>query len=600
MKINQKLIALFSVLMVVTIGITSYLAIQSIESSVIASGIQEMNNTLSEKAHHLQMLDDKASEDLVFALKNPVFVQYFELPETKAGDVYENGVLQFTDKQREIKTQIDQWMFHFQDKFQVDETCLVDTSGQDHARIVLEKIQSDENLMSNEKLSPFFKSSFEKNNDEVYIQYPYVSMDTNRWVFAYTSPVVLGDGEKPAFYHFEMPMYIFQDEINIETGRMYVVDPEGYLIADSQYSFPTHDISPNPRNYFPAVSTVSTSPEFNNLVQKMKNEENGVGKYSKNGESYYVVYKKLPTFGWSIAYERPYSLMLNGSVTLYDLETTIAIVASAMIAGGLVGVILVSNRISLPIIKLRDATNEVAKGNFDIRTNIKTSDEIGQLSSAFDSMAMTIQESLMAIRQREVVIKQQHSILLQFSEQSENYFICIVDIIGSTKITAKLSDLESSKLYDIFLNSIAVIVRDFDGMVVKNVGDSLLFYFPKTNSQYNDAVKNALECCLTIGDFHYQLNKKLEHEALPPIDYKISATYGSVRVAKIATSTIDDIFGSTVNKCAKINQLAPPNGLVIDDSLYQIIKSFDTYAFKIINEQSAANEFGHVYLVTRK
>ncbi len=97
------------------------------------------------------------------------------------------------------------------------------------------------------------------------------------------------------------------------------------------------------------------------------------------------------------------------------------------------------------------------------------------------------------------------------------------------------------------------IISNFDGVVVKNIGDSLLFYFPKTNSQDKQALKQALECCLTMAEFHKEVNKKMKKEGLPAFDYRISATYGPVRVAKIATSSVDDIFGSTVNKCAKIN-----------------------------------------------
>jgi hypothetical protein len=47
---------------------------------------------------------------------------------------------------------------------------------------------------------------------------------------------------------------------------------------------------------------------------------------------------------------------------------------------------------------------------------------------------------------------------------------------------------------------------------------------------------------------------------------------------EVATSTSskgrEDLFGSTMNICAKINSMAEPNGIVIGGDLYQIIKSF--------------------------
>ena len=397
-----------------------------------------------------------------------------------------------------------------------------------------------------------------------------------------------------------MPISIFQNLMHVKVGRMYVVDLDGFLIADSQYEFPTTNISQIYTKYFPLVNTISTSPEFNEIIEKMRNGEEGSGHYFENGETHYVTYKKLPTFGWFIVYDKPYSTMLLGSTTLNDLKNTIMIVSIAITAAGLLGVIMVSTKISRPIQILKEATMKITKGDFDVRTNIRTKDEIEQLSSSFNLMAKKIQETLEAVGLKEHIIKQQEGVLLQFSEQSENYLVCIVDIIGSTKLTEKLSDLELSKFYNIFLSSISIIIKDYDGVVVKNVGDSILCYFPKTYSKDQASLKNALECSLTVSDFNYQLNKKLEHENLPSIKYRISSTYGTVRAAKIATSSVEDIFGSTVNRCAKINYLAPPNGIVIDSFLYELVGTMDSYNFKLIDDSSGNKEFGDIYTVSRK
>ncbi|MDQ3837312.1 MAG: response regulator, partial [Thermoproteota archaeon] len=49
----------------------------------------------------------------------------------------------------------------------------------------------------------------------------------------------------------------------------------------------------------------------------------------------------------------------------------------------------------------------------------------------------------------------------------------------------------------------------------------------------------------------------------------------------------EDLFGSTVNICTKINSMAEPNGIVIGGDLYQIIKSFsfiEEYQFREFRE----------------
>lgn len=260
---------------------------------------------------------------------------------------------------------------------------------------------------------------------------------------------------------------------------------------------------------------------------------------------------------------------------------------------------IISKTISRPLIMLKNAANKIADGNFNVRTKIKTRDEIGELSSSFDYMASQLQKSLLEIKEKEEVIKQQEDILLNFSDHSENDCVCLIDIKDSTKVTSRLSDSQSSKLYSTFLNSMAAIVRSYHGIVVKNIGDALLFYFNNPDLTKEDDFKNIIECCLAMSEAHAEINKKLNKEGLPSVDYKISSTYGSVRIAKIANSDVNDIFGTTVNKCAKINQYAPVNGFVIGKDLYEIVKNQHDYSFTKILDSN--HEFGFiVYEVKRK
>ena len=72
-------------------------------------------------------------------------------------------------------------------------------------------------------------------------------------------------------------------------------------------------------------------------------------------------------------------------------------------------------------------------------------------------------------------------------------------------------------------------------------------------------------------------------------------------MAIVATSTIDDIFGVTVNTCAKINTLAAPNTLIIGESLYNKISGIKGYVFEKLPDYDidSENKLG-VYLVKQK
>lgn len=171
---------------------------------------------------------------------------------------------------------------------------------------------------------------------------------------------------------------------------------------------------------------------------------------------------------------------------------------------------------------------------------------------------------------------------ISFSKESGSYCVGLVDIVNSTKITSYLSHEKISKYYSIFLNTMSGIVKQYNGSVVKNIGDCLLFYFPNTINQDKKNFSNALECGITMILCSKIINEKMLGLRLPSLNYRVSMDYGSVVLAKSALSICEDIFGSTVNLCAKINHSAKQNEMVIGNDLYQIVKSIEGYHFELV------------------
>ena len=192
--------------------------------------------------------------------------------------------------------------------------------------------------------------------------------------------------------------------------------------------------------------------------------------------------------------------------------------------------------------------------------------------------------------------------VVNFLETSQSYCVGLVDIVNSTKISASLPQHKLSKYYEIFLNSMAQIVEKCGGFVIKNIGDSLLFYFPDSSkSSKNYDFKNCLECGLKMIEEHDNINKILKQEKLPALNYRISADYGEVSIMKTNDSSSIDVFGTPVNMCTKINHAAAKNSIVIGSDLYRTAKDLDSYQYQIINSTSTGMKFVYpVYSVSRK
>jgi class 3 adenylate cyclase len=289
------------------------------------------------------------------------------------------------------------------------------------------------------------------------------------------------------------------------------------------------------------------------------------------------------------------------NISIFELQENIILIGISLMIGLSILTYFLAKRLSDPITKLSEATYQISRGEFNIRTNIKSRDEIGNLSESFDNMAKKLQEAEITIKQKEEVIKQQEDILLKFSQHTQNDCVGVIDMKDSTKISAKLSDDDITKLYEIFLNFMAKIVQKYDGEVVKNIGDALMFRFPNTDLNDSKIMKNILECCLNMIESHDDLKKQLEKEKMPELNYKISITYGSVKVAQSTTSTTSDIFGPTVNRCFKINSLCPENGLIIDNNLYNNLKNFVEYDILQLSETEIHKKYGYtIFQVKRK
>ena len=197
---------------------------------------------------------------------------------------------------------------------------------------------------------------------------------------------------------------------------------------------------------------------------------------------------------------------------------------------------------------------------------------------------------------------------IRFSGDSLKSCMGFIDLVDSTKNTITMNNLENIRnYYSTFINSISEIVKNYNGKIIKNIGDCLLFYFPKTsdpNRAY--AFREIIECSFKIIDERHSINEELLRQHLPPFAYRISIDYGVIDFALVGDYSQIDLFGSTVNLCSKINSsLSIPNEIIIGDNLYRVLKSFplisNDFSFIENGEYKITDSTGYfTYLVKRK
>ena len=192
--------------------------------------------------------------------------------------------------------------------------------------------------------------------------------------------------------------------------------------------------------------------------------------------------------------------------------------------------------------------------------------------------------------------------LVAFTTQSHSYCVGCVDMVNSTKISASLSSDKLSLYYETFLNSMARIVGNFEGKVIKNIGDCLLYYFPLSeNCSDLDHVSKSLDCGITMIKAQQMISKELVSKGLPSLSYRVSADYGNVIIMNTNSSKEIDMIGPPVNMCSKINHSAKSNEFVIGGDFYEVIKKMEKYNFSQVNEFNVGFKSGYpVYKVQSK
>ena len=568
-SISTKLIFLVLAISITSIAVTTGLAYNFADSIIKENFKESLKDESETRGNTLSSIIESRINKLENFAKNESVVSSFDVLIPALDDVSFNRIL-------EEQTPILHHEFHL---FQLNEF----EAGIRDLQII--NMRGKPIFSLNEQIDPlkYVKGNYKVSKPTVdFVQ----SLDKTR-IMKISLPVYSDFGKQEAVMIATMGTSIFDNILMNrfglhDTGEVYLVNHNRMMISESIF------LENTPFNQ--KVDTFAVSECFD----KGDNVE----------ASEYTDYRNVDIFGYS--YCKPdLGFVLLTEVDeagilkpITELQTNIVIVGISLIIIASIVTFILSKRISKPIIKLRDASKQLSAGNFNVRTNIKTNDEIEELSSSFDNMAKTLQETISAIGKRENIIKQQQDILLKFSEQKQEGYVCLVDLVGALQLTQNLSDDKKRRYTEIFTESVIPIIKKHEGIPIKIIDDAILFYFP-ISVDNQESLSNVLNCCLEITKIEHELNEKTTSENLPGISYRISSAFGTVNESKTSDSKLDDIFGEPVNAVFKINQYALPNTVVVDHSVYEKVKESNFEFTKIARSIIKGLEFT-IFVVSSK
>jgi PAS domain S-box-containing protein len=231
---------------------------------------------------------------------------------------------------------------------------------------------------------------FLNGREALFIKDAYVSQEGERNSLAFSAPILDEDntallGVVVARFPTEELNKITTDRTGLgETGEVYLVNQEGYMITPSRFLEDTFlKLKVDTQN-------LRAGLEDSKRFGAREHEHEVI--LSKNYLDTEVlgIHEHMPEMNWCLLAEVSEKEAFAPIVTLTH---SMLFILGVLLVVGMVVSILISGTITKPISKLHHGTEEVAGGNLEYKVGTGAKDEIGQLSRTFDGMTANLKES---------------------------------------------------------------------------------------------------------------------------------------------------------------------------------------------------------------
>lgn len=233
----------------------------------------------------------------------------------------------------------------------------------------------------------------------------------------------------------------------LENSGMFIVNASEELIYESKYHIcDFNDVKP-------LTNKLNTSNDVN---------------YSKvqiHNASMILSYYTSPYTGWRVINVIPLN-EINKDIKNIRRVTVLIMLLSAALAFLLS--LIISTDITVPIKKLREKMKLIEKGDFNIKIDIESQDEIGQLGKSFEKMAKELDKMIKRVYEAELV--KQHAEINALQAQINPHFmyntLAVIDsmavINGNEDVSNMCRALSKILRYNVEMDGDTTIEREIE------------------------------------------------------------------------------------------------------------------------------------------
>ena len=160
------------------------------------------------------------------------------------------------------------------------------------------------------------------------------------------------------------------------TKTVSVKDSAGNSVTDADGNIVTEE------------SSLEISNTFKQVITDVMSGNSGSGKISYDGTTYYASYTTIPLAGesdsWSLItlHKKSTAMSMVNSLLFVTVIISIVVIAIAIFI-----VIYLARKLTTPVVSMTELMKEASEGDFSIKADVSSQNEVGQLAQSFNVMA---------------------------------------------------------------------------------------------------------------------------------------------------------------------------------------------------------------------
>jgi len=178
--------------------------------------------------------------------------------------------------------------------------------------------------------------------------------------------------------------------------------------------------------------------------------------------------------------------------------------------------------------------------------------------------------------------------------ESKDLYILMIDLCDSTEIKQFCLDRNLPESFwiirqKIFLARTAKIIRQYNGYIVKTIGDEIMAIF-----EIDVSPINIIKCCTEVFQIFEGL--KQYNKGKFKINSKASIDFGNCVNGDILENASYDPIGTCVDRCARISKYANQNEIVFSEDFYETLqlKNNRIYGYDMLSLSENIKGLGNI------